>query len=42
MGEAEASEKLYRSAYHIYKAIDDLGNLKILVREAEERLNLTF
>ena len=42
MGEVGTSEKLYRSAYHIYKAIDDLDNLKILVREAKERLNLTF
>ena len=41
-GETEMSKKLYRSAYHIYKAIDDLGNLEILAQEAKERLNLTF
>lgn len=42
MGEVGTSEKLYRSAYHMYKAIDDLDNLKILVQEAKERLNLTL
>lgn len=42
MGEAGMSEKLYISAYHLYKAIDELDNMRILVREAKERLNLTF
>lgn len=42
MGEHEESEKLYSSAYYLYRAVDDLENLMILEQEAKERLNLEF
>lgn len=42
MGEISRSKELYRSAFHIYNATLDTGNLELLKMDLKERFNLAL